>query len=150
MTTLKDMDGVITRDAAKQAAAEALLDHEPIIDGTRRGIPAEEMSDAANSLLQTAEGRPPHHTENTALIEQLHNQIHMARYCFHKVRIKQYGDAVREGHITVANAQTMYVAAMMNYDQLLAAAPGGAHTSANQLDMEQGFVLPEATVIAEE
>ena len=69
------------------------------------------------------------------------HQTHAARYVFHKVTVKRYGDAVATGIITRDQGEEMYRRAMENYDEIVAAAAGGALTPANEADMEEGFKL---------
>ena len=74
-------------------------------------------------------------------IKALQHQLHAARYAFHKVRCKVYGDAVMAGKMPPEQAQEMYRLAMLNYDELIKSAAGGALTKADEADMVRGFPL---------
>lgn len=69
------------------------------------------------------------------------NQLHTARYAFHCVRRKVYGDAVMAQQITIEQAEQHYAAAMANYDQLIAEAGSGHIRDANEAEMAKGFYL---------
>lgn len=73
--------------------------------------------------------------------EALENQLHTARYAFHMVRKKVYGDAVHAGLLTVEQATEHYNNAMANYDSLIAEAGAGHAREANQRSMDEGFLL---------
>tara|TARA_Y100000310_G_scaffold166228_1_gene165929 strand:- start:2626 stop:2931 length:306 start_codon:yes stop_codon:yes gene_type:complete len=69
------------------------------------------------------------------------HQLHAARYAFHKVRCKQYGDAVQQGLLPVEEARLRYKLAMQNYDELILSSANGSVTEADQADMDKGFPL---------
>lgn len=69
------------------------------------------------------------------------HQLHAARYAFHKVRCKMYGDAVRQNLMGVEEARERYRLAMLNYDELIKSSANGSVTDADQADMDKGFVL---------
>tara|TARA_Y100000310_G_scaffold67277_1_gene62576 strand:- start:20227 stop:21027 length:801 start_codon:yes stop_codon:yes gene_type:complete len=74
-------------------------------------------------------------------VEAQAGQLHIARYAFHKVKCKVYGDAVANGQMSVEEARHHYVLAMINYDKLIEAGACGSFTEANQAVMDRGFPL---------
>jgi len=69
------------------------------------------------------------------------HKLHAARYTFHKVTAKRYGDQVASGMMALDEAAEMYRLAMANYDEIIEAAAGGALTDADEADMQKGFRL---------
>jgi hypothetical protein len=65
------------------------------------------------------------------------HQLSAARYAFHKVRKKNYHDAIARGEMDEETARMMYAAAMANYDSIVRTA--GPATMANEQDMARGF-----------
>lgn len=90
----------------------------------------------AETLQEEQRYKEPYEIE-----EELHHQLHAARYAFHKVRCKVYGDAVEDGVMPVEQGREMYRRAMENYDELIKSAAGGALTEADEADMAKGFPL---------
>jgi hypothetical protein len=78
-------------------------------------------------------------SELQAILVERDNQLHMARYAFHKVRVKVYMDAIQIGLMGVEEARHHYQLAMINYDSLIAKAVGGTMTEADEADMVKGF-----------
>ena len=73
--------------------------------------------------------------------QELENQLHMARYVFHKVKCKVYHDACLRGEMTIEQAHVMYTMSMTDYDKLMAGAVEGTNRQQNEDDMEAGFPL---------
>lgn len=74
-------------------------------------------------------------------VHGMKHQLHAARYAFHKVRAKGYGDAVLAGVMPIEQAREMYRLAMENYDQLIKDAANGHFTEADEADMAKGFEI---------
>jgi hypothetical protein len=91
------------------------------------------------SDLPNTDQAKDHSPSGQSLIEQRDNQLHMARYAFHKVRVKVYMDAIQIGLMGVEEARHHYELAMINYDSLIAKAVGGMMTEADEVDMAKGF-----------
>ena len=64
---------------------------------------------------------------------QQQRQLHMARYAFHKVACARYQH--------LPDGPQRYALAMTNYDELVEGAKDGAHTDANEADMQKGFPI---------
>lgn len=93
-----------------------------------------------------AQAKPPStlrylhdHSHSDASLTAKDNQLHMARYIFHKVRCKNYLDALQSGALTVEQAREMYRRAMEDYDRLIAGAVKGTSNAPNQADIDEGF-----------
>ncbi len=69
------------------------------------------------------------------------NQLHTARYAFHKVWCKVYADAVQRREMSVEEAREHYRRSMENYDQLIKEAGPGQLWEANEKSMKEGFPL---------
>jgi hypothetical protein len=89
-----------------------------------------------------------------SVVGPLKAQVSAARYAFHKVTLKRYGDAVTVGMVIVnpdgvemivkmppEQAKMMYDLAMENYDGIISNAVSGASAEANQESMDEGFVI---------
>ena len=86
-------------------------------------------------------GMSGHEARGSDIMDVLSHQLHMARYAFHKVKVKQYHDQHMLGMMSIEQAKSMYNAAMINYDELIKHSADGSVTEADQLDMEAGFPL---------
>ena len=71
-------------------------------------------------------------------LDEFRHQLHMARYYVHKLRVKQYADAMQQG-MTPEYAKSMYEKAMRNYDWLIKLSKNGTVTAADEADMTKGF-----------
>lgn len=79
--------------------------------------------------------------EILASLRAFEHRLHAARYAFHKVRCKVYGDAVEMGQMTAEQGREMYRLAMLNYDELIKSSASGSVTDADDADMAKGFPL---------
>ena len=78
-------------------------------------------------------------TPDGSMVYGLENQLHTARYCFHKVKCRFYNDAVQRGEMTRDQAAEMYRISMADYDRLVGAAGDGHSLAPNEADMYEGF-----------
>ena len=76
-------------------------------------------------------------------IEATDNQLHTARYAFHKVVCKRYADAVHMGMMGAEEAAHHYALAMLNYDGIIKDGASGALRDANEADMAKGFRISD-------
>ena len=81
---------------------------------------------------------PQRYTGDRELIAAQDHRLHLARYYVHKMRVKQYHDAMQRG-MPVEEARQRYAHAMKNYDELMRGGGGGQFTDADQQDMDKGF-----------
>jgi hypothetical protein len=93
--------------------------------------------------LDFVTGEPADHRSTVSQeYNPMWHQLHMARYYVHKMRMNQYRHGMAMG-LSGAEANELYTLAMDNYDELMMTAGGGAHTDANQLDMDKGFTYED-------
>jgi hypothetical protein len=79
--------------------------------------------------------------ETLAFMASMQHQLHAARFAFHKLRCKVYGDAVQQGLLPLEEGRLRYTLAMHNYDELIKSSANGSVTEADQTDMDKGFLL---------
>jgi polyhydroxyalkanoate synthesis regulator phasin len=72
-----------------------------------------------------------------ARIRELENQIHAARFAMHKVRVKEYFEAVRRGELTPEEACRRYQQAMTNFEDVLNGAKDGHFREAIDREMAE-------------
>ncbi len=116
-------------DAARHIAAQ-VKDH---ITGA--------FSDHGNGFGGNPEVGEPLEPVAAESIKEMEAQLHAARYAFHKVTCKRYGDMAVAAILSLDEARERYRLAMVNYDGIIEVAANGHLTEADEADMGRGFPL---------